>query len=173
MGPNLPQKEYFRSKIEKVNTTIEFCIFKSLQLELTIFQFCDQICPKSVFPVESGKSERQQWILHNRISLSTKFQLELTILSFGPNFLKKGISGFSMVYFKGISMVVFTLSVLERKYSFWGKFGPKGSNLFPKEYFSSKKEKNEHDHWILRTQVSLGIPFQLKLTILNFVSKFA
>ena len=28
MGPNLLQKGYFRSKTEKVNITIEFCIFE-------------------------------------------------------------------------------------------------------------------------------------------------
>ena len=30
--PNLPQKGYFRSKMEKVKTTIEFCIFKLVQV---------------------------------------------------------------------------------------------------------------------------------------------
>ena len=52
----------------------------------------DQICPKKVFPVKSRKGEHQHWILHLRISLDTKFQLNLTIWFFGPNLPKKGVS---------------------------------------------------------------------------------
>ena len=42
--------------------------------------------------MENGKSIHYHLILHIRISLDTKFQLKLTILIFGPNLLKKGIS---------------------------------------------------------------------------------
>ena len=42
-----------------------------------------------VFPVEKRKSEVYYWILQNRISLSTKFQLKFTILIFWARFTQK------------------------------------------------------------------------------------
>ena len=39
------------------------------------------------------EKEHHHQILHIRNSLGTTFQLKLTILIFGPNLLKKGISG--------------------------------------------------------------------------------
>ena len=39
------------------------------------------------------EKEHRHQILHIRNSLGTTFQLKLTILIFGPNLLKKGISG--------------------------------------------------------------------------------
>ena len=41
----------------------------------------------------NGKSEHRHWIQHIRVSLVTAFQLKVTTLIFGPNLLKKGISG--------------------------------------------------------------------------------
>ena len=41
--------------------------------------FLDQICPKSVFPVEKRKSEHHHWIFQIQISLETNSQLKLTI----------------------------------------------------------------------------------------------
>ena len=84
--PNLPRKgSYFQSKTDKIDPTIEFCIF-------------DRICiygpnlPKKVFPVKHEKKKHHHWVSHIQISLGTKFQLKLIILSFGPNLPKKGIS---------------------------------------------------------------------------------
>ena len=81
------------------------------------FRFLDQICPRKMFMVENGKSKHYHWILHIQISLnlpekvifgqiekkwtsswnsaywislSTKFQLKLTILSFWTKFIQKG-----------------------------------------------------------------------------------
>ena len=42
----------------------------------------DQVYPKGEIPVKNGKSEHHHRILHIRISLGTKFYLELTILIF-------------------------------------------------------------------------------------------
>ena len=53
------------------------------------FNFLDQIYPKIVFLVEKRKSEDHHGILRIWISLSTKFQLKLTIWVFGPNLGKK------------------------------------------------------------------------------------
>ena len=47
--------------MEKVNMTIEFCIFELVHIpkfNLTLsFVFLDQISPKGIIPVKNGKSE--------------------------------------------------------------------------------------------------------------------
>ena len=86
--------------------------------ETDSFDFLDQICPEGVFSVENKKfkhrhwllhiilgqnlpkkdivrrqmekGEHHQWIVHIWISLSPKFQLELTILIFWTKFVEKG-----------------------------------------------------------------------------------
>ena len=67
------QKGNFRCKTEKVNTTMEFCIFVLVYVaSLTVnFEFLDQTCLEMVFPTQNRKSEHYHWILHIRISLQT------------------------------------------------------------------------------------------------------
>ena len=88
------QNEYFWSKTEKLNITIEFYIFELVWVpNFTLNNQSwnlDQIYPKRVFSLEKEKSEHQRWVLHIRISLATKFQLKLTILIFWTKFLEKG-----------------------------------------------------------------------------------
>ena len=90
------QEGYLWSKIEKGNIIIEFHI-----LELVLvpnfssnwqFWFFGLNLPKNVFLVQNRKSKYHHVILHIRISLSSKFQLKLTILSFGPSLPKNGFS---------------------------------------------------------------------------------
>ena len=50
----------------------------------------DHICPKRALSSLKQKSEYLHWILYIRISLGTKFQLKLTILSFLTKFIQKG-----------------------------------------------------------------------------------
>ena len=128
------QKGYFRSKMKKVNITIQFAIFELIslttkfQLKLTILLAWTKFCPRRVFPVENRQSEDHYWILHIGISLGTK--------------------------------------------SHFKQFWILGPNL-PKKCFSSvEKEKSEHHHWILHTWISLGAKFQFELTILMFWTKF-
>ena len=112
-------KGCFQSKTEKVNTTIEFCIFN--------LHFLDQICPKRVFPVKTEKSEHDQWILHIRIYISTKFQLKLTVLIFWTNLPKKGISGNRKIaflraskrYFDFSSQRLLTFTSFKRVLRYW------------------------------------------------------
>ena len=59
--------------------------------------------------------------------------------------------------------VVFVLNFSLNK-PFW-IFGP---NLLKKDLYG-QKQKNEHNHWILLIQVSLGTKFHLKLTALIFL----
>ena len=77
------KKGYFWSKRKKVNTTMEFWIFK---LFLAPFEFLDQICPKGVFLIKNRKLEHPHWILHIWIGLATKLQLKFTILFFWTKF---------------------------------------------------------------------------------------
>ena len=53
------------------------------------FWFFGSNLPKKVFPVENTKSEHHHRILHIWISVSTKFQLKLIILSFWNKFTPK------------------------------------------------------------------------------------
>ena len=40
-----------------------------------------------------------------------------------------------------------------------------------KGHFQSKKQKSEHNHWILYIGICLGTKFQLKLTVLTFLTE--
>ena len=87
------QERYLWSKTEKVNIIIEFRLFKlvlvpnfSLNWQ---FWFFGPNLPKKIFPVENRKSEHHHGILHIWISLGTKFQLKLIILSFWTKFTQK------------------------------------------------------------------------------------
>ena len=91
------QKGYFQLKTEKVNTTIEFCIFKLVWVPSFSwnwqFWFLDQICPKRAFAV--GNRKKMNITIELRIFQSVLFQLKSTILIFffWPNLPKKDISG--------------------------------------------------------------------------------
>ena len=75
------QKECFQYKTEKVNSTIEFCIFELAWVpNFNLNSFLNQLCPKEVILVKSGNSEHHHWILHVRISLGTKLLIKLTTL---------------------------------------------------------------------------------------------
>ena len=54
--------------------------------------FVTKFAQKRWKTVKNWKNKSHHWILHIRISLDPKFQLKLTILIFGPNLLKNGIS---------------------------------------------------------------------------------
>ena len=65
------QKGYFQSKAEKLNITIEFCIFELVQVpNFKInwqFWFFGPNLQKRAFVVEIGKCEHNHWILHIQI----------------------------------------------------------------------------------------------------------
>ena len=54
------------------------------------FWFFEPNLPQKLFPVENRKSKHHHRILHTWISLGTKFQLKLIILSFWTKFTQKG-----------------------------------------------------------------------------------
>ena len=92
------QKGYFWLKIEKVNSIIEFCNIRikldtKIQLKLTILTFWTKFPPKEHF---QSKTERVSIVIEYCIfelfwvpNLSLNWQSSF----FGPNFLKKSISG--------------------------------------------------------------------------------
>ena len=89
------EKRVLPNKNEKVSTTNEFCIFKLVlapNFTLNSFEFYDQMFPKMVFLVQNWKSSHHIWILHIRLRLGSKFQLELTILIFWTKFAQNWYS---------------------------------------------------------------------------------
>ena len=136
--------------------------------------FLDQICPPKIFPVETRKIEHHyhHWILHIWISLDVKFQLKLTILSFWTKFVQKR-------YFRSkteevnitVEFCIFELGLMPF-FSLTKNFYIL-NQICPTRVFPVWNGKSEHHHWILNIWISLGAKFQLKLTILNFGTKFA
>ena len=88
------QKGYFQSKSEKMNTTIKFCIFKSVytpNFSLNWhFKFFWLNLTKKVLPIKNWKIEHHNWILRIWISPGNKFQLKLTILIFWTKIAQRG-----------------------------------------------------------------------------------
>ena len=70
------QKVYLRSKTEKVNTTIEFCMFElvyepNFSLHWQFWFYFDQICPETVFQVGNEKNA----LLHGSIVVTYYIKL--------------------------------------------------------------------------------------------------
>ena len=91
------KRSYFQSKINKIDITTEFCIFKLVFHQVSLwtnnFKFFDQICPRKIFMVKNRKVEHHHHqILLIQIGLSTEFQFKLTILSFLTGFNQKEFS---------------------------------------------------------------------------------
>ena len=135
------------------------CSKYQISLYTNNFEFWDQICPKRVFWVENVKSKHPYWIVHIRIFLGTKLQFKPTILKFGTKFAQK-------VYFQlnmkkvnitmefCISELVWVPNVTLNSIEYWDK-------IYLKRVFSVENKKNEHTHWILHIQSSLGTNFSL------------
>ena len=114
----------------------------------------DEIWPKRIFPAENGESEHYNWILHIQISLSTKFQLKLTILIFRPNLPKKGICGRKQKkkWISPLNCAYFNQSYFNLNRRFWFFF----DQICPKRIFPVENRKSEHHHWIQHICINLG-----------------
>ena len=135
----------------------------------------DQICLWKIFMVKNRKSEHQDWILHIQISCGAKFQLKLTILNFLNRFAPEGFFWSNTEKVMSTPYIFYTIlhiqiSLVRNFCSNW-QFWFFGINL-PKKVFLVKNWKSEHYHSIPHIQISLGIKFPLKLTILIFFTKF-
>ena len=95
-------------------------------------------CTKRVIPIKTRKIEHRQWILGIRIRPVTKFQNKLTILSFGSNFPRKGISSIKRI--KWAMSLNPPCSNYSRNFSINGLFWLVGLCL-PKKGNSNKKRK--------------------------------
>ena len=126
----------------------------------------EQICPKSIFPIKNRKIEHQHWIKHIQIRVGTKFQFQLIILTFWTKFAKKG-------YFRSktervnimIEFCMFELFYVPNfslNRQFWF-FGPS----LPKKGISTRKQKSEQHHRILRIRIMLGAIFLGAMALLS------
>ena len=92
----LTRKGYFWAKANKnyyriLHIHIQINIDSKFRLQQ--FWFFGQISKKSILPVKNRKQKKfkhHYWIVHIWISLSTNFQLKMTILIFGTKLPKKG-----------------------------------------------------------------------------------
>ena len=130
--------------------------------------------PKKVyFRSKPQKNEHHYWILYIWISLSTNFQLKLTIGIFWTKFAKKG-SYFQSKTDKIDTSIEFCLFelVLLPNFTFNKKFWIFGLDL-PKKGFSGLKKKKWTPHIfyiILHIQISLVRSFSLNWQFLFFGS---
>ena len=88
---------YFQSKRNKIDTTIESWIFElvfasNAALNKQFWIFWTNLPKKDIYG-QNRKMKHHHWIPLIQISLGTKFQLELTILIFLTRFTQKGFSG--------------------------------------------------------------------------------
>ena len=91
---DLPKKGFSDLKQKKWTTHVFFIILHiqiSLVRNSAQFWFFGSDLPKKVVPLENRKSEYHHRILHIWISLGTKFQLKLIILSFWTKFTQKKV----------------------------------------------------------------------------------
>ena len=117
---------------------------------------------KGHFRYKIEKRENYHWILHIRISLSTKFCLS-TILIFGLNFPRKGIST--------LKQIDWTLPLNSAYSNYSPNFSINSqfiNQIYLKGVFPVKNGKSERHHWNLYIRISLSSKFQLKQIILIF-----
>ena len=120
----------------------------------------------------SGRKHKKWTSLLNSSYSSTNFQLKLTIVIFWTRFVKKGSYYFwsktdkintttECCIFELVFVSNFTLSNFEFL-----------NQICPRKIFMVRNRKIEHHHCIPLIQISLGTKFQLKLTILIFLTTF-
>ena len=91
-----PPKWYSQSKIDKMNTTIEFCTFELVfesNFNLNNLEFLNQNCPKRIFMVKTENVNIVIEFYIFEIVSVPNFSLNWKLWFFGANLLKKHISG--------------------------------------------------------------------------------
>ena len=121
---------------------------------------------------KNRKSEHHHWIPHIKI-LVPNFSFKWQFWFFWPDLPKKGFSGLKQ---KKRTPLIFYI-ILHIKFSLVQNFSSNWQFWFfrpnlPKKVFPVKNWKRDHHHWILHIQISLGARFQVKLTILIFLTRF-
>ena len=115
---------------------------------------------KVYFQSKTEKNKHHYWILLIRISLSSNFQLKLTIAIFWTKSAKKGS------YFQSDKIDtrhwILHIGISLYQISFWANYFEFLDQICPRKMLMVKKRKIEHHHWIPVIQISLGTKFQLK-----------
>ena len=168
------------SKTKKKNITIKFYIFNTDKGPNSIFNwqflfFWTKLTQKSCFQSKEKKKETKRQnhhpILHIQISVSSKFQLQQTILIFWKKFSKKDTSGLNrkknniaseFFIFKLVEVSNFSLNwKICFLFFLFFCFGPE-------RVFCASKKLNENHHQILHIWIRLFTKFWFRLTILFF-----
>ena len=101
--PNLPKKFFSRLKQKKWTPPVNSAYSNKSRYQISVvtdsFNFLDQICTKRVFLDKNTKTGHHHRILHIRISLTTKFQLKLTIFSYDQIYRKRPYPYLAMLIF--------------------------------------------------------------------------
>ena len=172
MDPFL-QREYFRSEEKKWTPPLNSEYSNKPRYQVlhwtNNFDVLDQICPKRVFAVENEKSEKHHRILHIQIRPAIKFQLELAILTFWMKF--KGISRSEQKKWTPPLHSAYSNNS-GYQISAWTANSDFMDQICSERLFPVLNRKSKHCYWILHIRISLGIKFYLKLTTLNFWTKF-
>ena len=158
----------FDLKMKKTKISIDFCKFEKVKVQISAktnnFDFLEQYSQKRILPIKNRKNKHHHYILHIRISISTKFRLKQTILIFWTKFVQKGKIN-TTIEFHIFRLVWISNFALNKQ--FWiSKFAPKLTFLF-------ENGRSKHHLWILHIWISVGTKFLLKITILSFWTKFA
>ena len=141
--------------------------------EQTILNFWTKFTQESYL---CSKTEKVNIIIEFRmfkLVLVPNFSWNWHFWSFWPDLPKKGFFGLKhkkwtpLIFYIILHIQISLKGNFSSKWTFWF-FGP---NL-PKKVFPVQNWKSEHHHWILHVQFSFGSKFQLKLTILTFLTKF-
>ena len=141
--------------------TIEFYIFELVQVlysSFSKFNILEQSSQKRIFPIENRKTEHHHRVFHIRISLNTKFQLKLTLLTFWTKFVQNRYFQSKKIKWKQHWILNIEISWginFQFEQAIW-VFGP---NLPEKGILNQKLRKIEHRHWTLHTRISLSTKF--------------
>ena len=154
------QKEHFRLKTEKVNTTIEFCILEimwvqNFTLNKRLWNLGANLPRKSIFGRKRKKWTSPLNSTYSNFTISSKRIFQ--------------VKNRKSEHHHWILHIWISLGIkLQFKLTFFLVFG----SICLKKVFPAENRKREHRHWILHIQISLGTKFQHKLTILIFFTRF-
>ena len=126
----------------------------------------DHIYPKRVFLIKTRKSEHHHWNLHIWISVVTKFQLKMIILTFWTKFAQKGYFRSKIEKTEHHHWILHVLIRVCTKFQLKLIRSCLDQNC-PKRLFPVESEKNEQHHWILHIRIRLGAIFLGAMALLS------
>ena len=127
---------------------IEFYIFELVQVlysSFSKFNMLEQSSQKSILPIENRKTEPHHRVFHIRISLNTKFQLKLTLLTFWTKFVQNRYFQSKKIKWKQHWILNIQIS-WGINFQFEQTIWVFGTNLPKKGILNQKLRKIEHLH---------------------------